>query len=229
MSNDYNIKKNVDKIRNGGYTYFLNPGIVNEIKYMLSRDEYNIYKPYPDSDKVVLYTLFVPKIRLFLIESYFSLTHAEILGSLFALNINDEVFGDIVIDGDNYYLYVMDEIYDFILDNFTMVSNKSIKLVEVPLDTLENYYRKYEKLEFVVSSLRADSVIARIISSNRENVKNKIRNKDILVNYKVLTNNSYVFRDEDIFSIRKFGKYKFSGVVKMTRKDNYVICCYKYL
>ena len=148
---------------------------------------------------------------------------------MFALNINDEVFGDIVIDGDNYYLYVMDEIYDFILDNFTMVGNKSIKLIEVPLDTLENYYRKYEKLEFVVSSLRADAVIARIISSNRENVKNKIKNKDILVNYKVLANNSYVFRDGDIFSIRKFGKYKFSGVVKMTKKDNYVICCYKYL
>ena len=71
----------------------------------------------------------------------------------------------------------MDEIYDFILDNFTMVGNKSIKLIEVSLDTLENYYRKYEKLEFVVSSLRADAVIARIISSNRENVKNKIKNK----------------------------------------------------
>ena len=83
--------------------------------------------------------------------------------------------------------------------------------------------------EFVVSSLRADAVIARIISSNRETVKNKIKNKDILVNYKVLANNSYVFRDGDIFSIRKFGKYKFSGVVKMTKKDNYVICCFKYL
>ena len=58
---------------------------------------------------------------------------------------------------------------------------------------------------------------------------NKIKNKDILVNYKVLANNSYVFREGDIFSIRKFGKYKFSGVVKMTKKDNYVICCFKYL
>lgn len=229
MSNDYNIRKNVDKIKNGSYTFFLNPGTFNEIKYELSEDEYNIYRPYYDSDKIILYTYYVPKIRLFLIESYFSLTHAEILGSLFGLNISDEVFGDIVIDGDNYYLYVMDEVYDFILNNFTMVGNKRIKLIEVSLNTLVNYRRRYERLEFIVSSLRADTVIARIIATSRDRAKDKIKDKDVLVNYKVLVNNSYIFRDGDIFSIRRFGKYKFGGIIKMTKKDNYVICCYKYL
>ena len=32
--------------------------------------------------------------------------------------------------------------------------------------------------------------------------------------------------DNDIFSIRKYGKYRFDGVVKNTKKDNYVIKIY---
>ena len=228
MNNNYLVKKNVDKVKNGGYTYFINPNTFNEIKYEISSDEYNIYKPYPDSEKIMLYSYTIPKIHLFLIDSYFPLTHAEILGSLFGLNISDEVFGDIIIDGDKYYFYVIDEIYNFILDNFTMVGNKRIKLIEVPLDTLSDYHRKYEKLEFIVSSLRSDTVISRLIGTNRENIKDKIRKKEILVNYKILNNNSYIFREGDIFSIKRFGKYKFLGITK-TKKDNYVICCYKYL
>ena len=45
------------------------------------------------------------KVRLYEIISYFPLVHQEILGSLFGLNIADEVFGDIIIDNDNNFYY----------------------------------------------------------------------------------------------------------------------------
>ena len=51
----------------------------------------------------------------------------------------------------------------------------------------------------------------------------------ILLNHDLLKNNSYVLKPGDIFSIRRFGKYKYVGVIKNTKKDNYIIKCLKYL
>ena len=229
MNNVYEVKKNVDKIRRGGYTFFLTPNIYKEIGYILKSNEYNIYYPYPESDKIILYTENIPKVRLFEIDSYFPLTHREILGSLFGLNISNEVFGDIIVDNDKYYFYVMDEISDFILDNLSMIGNKPVKIKEIDIDTLSNYKRKYDSYEVIVSSLRIDNIIARIIGTSRDKVHKMIKDKLVMLNYDILSSNSYMLKDNDVFSIRKYGKYKFIGVINRTKKDNYIIKYLKYL
>ena len=225
----YEIKKNVDKIKRGGYTFFLLPNICKEVSYKLNKNDYQLYYPYPDSDKVIMYTDVIPKIKLYEIISYYPLTHSEIMGSLFGLNISGEVFGDIIVDNDRYYFYVMDEIFDLIESDFSFVGNKPIKIKEIDIHTLDNYRKKYTEYELIVSSLRIDTVISRIIGANRDKIKDKIRSKEIMINYNYLTNNSYVLHDGDIFSIRKFGKYKFVGIVKTTKKDNYIIKYLKYI
>ena len=45
----YEIKKNVDKIKHGGYTFFLLPNIYKSVSYKLNKNEYNLYYPYPDA------------------------------------------------------------------------------------------------------------------------------------------------------------------------------------
>ena len=39
----------------------------------------------------------------------------------------------------------------------------------------------------------------------------------------------HILKENDIFSIRRYGKYKFIGVVKNTKKDNYIIKYLKYI
>ncbi len=225
----YEIKKNVDKIRRGGYTFFLMPNVCKLVSYKLNKSDYKLYYPYPDSDKVIMYTDDIPKVRLYEIDSYYPLSHREILGSLFGLNISSEVFGDVIVDSDKYYFYVMDEIADLIEKDFCFVGNKPIKIKEIDINYLDNYRRNYEDNEVIVSSLRIDNVISKIIGTSRDKIKEKIRNKEILVNYDILSNNSYVLQEGDIFSIRKYGKYKYVGIVKNTKKDNYIIRYSKYI
>ncbi len=225
----YEVKKNVDKIKRGGYTFFLMPNICKEVSYRLNKKEYNLYYPYPESDKVIMYSNKIPKVKLYEIISYYPITHREILGSLFALNISNEAFGDIVIDNGKYYFYVMDEIASLIENDFSFVGNKPIKIKEIDIHTLDNYKRLYEENEIIVSSLRVDTIISRIIGTSRDKIKDKIKDKDILVNYEILSNNSYVLKENDIFSIRKYGKYKYIGIIKNTKKDNYIIKYLKYI
>lgn len=225
----YEINKNIDKLYNRGYSNFINPGVFDQIKYKLRRNEYEVYYPYPDSDKVILYRDVIPAIRLFEIISYNDLTHPQILGSLFGLNINDDMFGDIVICDGKYYFYLMDEISDFIRDNLRTIGINAVKLIERPVNILDGYKKKYEEFEIIVSSLRIDTIVSRIIGISRDKIKDKINNKEIILNYDVLSNNSYILKDGDIFSIRRFGKYKFVGVIKITKKDNYIIKYLKYV
>lgn len=110
----FRIEKNINKIINNKSTKFLDPSTLSKVVTKLKGYYYQIYYPYPDSDKVVLYTSVLPKIRLLEILSYDKLSHRQILGSLFGLNIDSELFGDIIIDNNHYYIMIMDSIYDLI-------------------------------------------------------------------------------------------------------------------
>lgn len=139
------------------------------------------------------------------------------------------MFGDIIVDDGKYYLYILKIIDNYIRSNLLFIRNAEIELVERDLNYLENYHQKYEEYSIIVSSLRIDTIISRIINTNRSNVIDKIKNKEILVNYEVLTKSSYTLKEQDIFSIRKFGKYKFIGIEKTTKKDNYIVKYQKYV
>ena len=60
-----------------------------------------------NNQKVILYTKDMPKVSLFKINSYKKLRHQDILGSILSLNISSSYLGDIIVDNDNYYFYVI--------------------------------------------------------------------------------------------------------------------------
>ena len=55
-----------------------------------------------------------------------------------------------------------------------------------------------------------------------------IKNKHVILNYSILKNSSTLLKENDIFSIRRKGKYKFSKIIKNTKKDNIIIEYYRY-
>ncbi len=225
----YFIKKNIDKIRRGSHTYFLDPKEFNQVRNGLKGNQFEIFRPYPDSNKIILYSKTPPNVILYEIKSKIPLRHQDILGSVFALNITNEMFGDIVIDEDHYYIFILELIDNYITSNLLFIKNSPIELERKNLDYLKDYHQKYEEGEIIVSSLRIDTVISRIINTNRSTVLEKIKAKDILVNYELLQKSSYLLKENDVFSIRKYGKYRFIGVEKMTKKDNYIIKYQKYI
>lgn len=228
-NNIYVISQNVEKIRNGKNTRFLDPGELLEISYKLKKKEYNIFYPYSDCDKVILYRDYEPDICLLEVISGDKLNHSEILGSMFGLNIDTHFFGDIIIDNDKYYVMVLPEIREFVKNNLIKIGNKNVRVIDSSLEIISNYKRKYQEIEIIVSSLRIDTIIAHIIGTSRSVIKEKIQNKEVILNYDILKNNSYILKENDVFSIRRYGKYKFSNIVKTTKKDNYIVKYYKYI
>lgn len=225
----YKIDNSIEKLLNGKHTYFLDEKEYNEIKFKLKKYDYKIYMPYKSSEKVILYVNEEPNVSLFKVNSYEKLRHQDILGTLLGLNISSSYIGDIIIDNDNYYFYILSELKTFIKDNLNMIGKNYVTIEEIDLSILKDYERKYEEYQLIVSSLRVDNVISKIIKTNRGTILDKIKNKEIIVNYQVLTKSSYLLKENDIFSIRKYGKYKFIGVINSTKKENLIIKYLKYI
>ena len=228
-SDVYKINNAVEKIKTGKNTQFLDGRELKIVTGKLKKNEYNVYYPYKDSEKVMLYTGKVPKVKLFKIYTVENIRHQDILGSLFALNIDSSYFGDIVLYNDYYYVFVSEDLALYIKDNLKMVGNKKVSLEEVDLRVLDNYERNYEEKEIIVSSLRIDNIISGIINTSRKVALDKIKNKEVIVNYDVMNKNSYILKENDIFSIRRYGKYKFVGIVKSTKKNNFIVRYLKYI
>ena len=228
-SDVYKINNAVEKIKMGKNTQFLDGRELKIVTGKLKKNEYNVYYPYKDSEKVMLYTGKIPKVKLFKIYAVENIRHQDILGSLFSLNIDSSYFGDIVLFNDYYYVFVSEDLALYIKDNLKMVGNKKVSLEEVDLSVLDNYERKYEEKEMIISSLRVDNVISGIINTSRKIALDKIKNKEVIVNYDVMNKNSYILKENDIFSIRRYGKYKFVGIVKSTKKNNFIVRYLKYI
>lgn len=226
---DYLIKKYVDKIKRGESSGFLDPLELKLVTSKLKKNEYNIYSVYEEADKKILYKNEIPSVKLYKINSYEKLKHQEIMGSLYSLSIDKSMIGDIIVDEEEYYFYIIDKMSSYIENSLYMIGNKYVTIEEVSLEYLENYKKKYEIKNIIVPSLRIDAVISKIINTSRSNSVDLIKNKCVILNYSILKNDSTILKENDIFSIRKYGKYKFSRVVKNTKKDNIIIEYFKYI
>lgn len=226
--NNFLINNSIEKLLNDEETTFLNPFELKQLSYCLKKKNYNIYEVYQGCDKVVLYTKKEPNIILYQIISSNPLRHQDILGSLFNEGFNNNSFGDIVIKDNNYYFYALPKIEKQLDNYFNKVGKYNINLKKVPLDTLKDYQRSYEEINILVSSLRLDVILKELLKTNRNKVVDLIQNKKVTINYEILTKVSYFLKENDTFSIHRFGKYKFVEIIKSTSKNKLLIRIIKY-
>ena len=227
--NHYEIEKNIEKLLRGESTGFLTQNISKIIKSRLKKKDCKEYYVYPDADKVILYSNSLPSVKLYRIDCYHELKHSSILGSLFALNITSEMFGDIVFFENSFYIYLLDSVSKYVEDELVMIGDDSVKLVEVPFELLANYCRNYEKIEQIVSSLRIDTICSKLVGCNRDNIREMIKDKNIILNYEEVKKSEILLHEGDVFSIRKHGKYHFKKIIGESKKGNYIILIEKYI
>ena len=83
----YEAKKNIDKLKNGEPTLFLDPNLEKEITKKFKND-INVFRPYEESERIIIYRDLKPKVSLFKIITKEKLRHQDIMGSILSLNMN---------------------------------------------------------------------------------------------------------------------------------------------
>ena len=224
----YTVEKIVEKVLYSNSTNFVEIKYLNRVKKELKNVKYNIYEPFIGATKIILYNK-MPNIKIYEIVSSNDLRHQDILGTLYSLTISDEMFGDVVIWNNRYFIIILSSIDNYIKSNLTSIKNSKVDLIEKDPYYLKNYKQEYEEFNIIVPSVRVDVIVSKIINSSRSNALEKIKNGDIYLNYELLTKPTYMLKENDIFSIRKYGKYKFNGIINETKKGNIIVNISKYV
>ena len=68
-----------------------------------------------------------------------------------------------------------------------------------------------------------------LFNNINEDISNEFLDDEIILNYEVCHKLNYELKENDTFSIKKFGKYKYTGIIKETKKEKYLIKCLKYI
>lgn len=226
--NQYKREKYMEKLMRGECSGFVSGNMASMVRTQLGKREFSIFCPFEGADKIIFYTKNEPKVSLCKILCKGEITHAMILGTLFGLSLCDDVFGDIIYYQGYFYVYVFSDIYAYLKQELVQIGKYSAQIEEVPLDSLADYRREFLTKKVIVSSLRVDNVISRVIGDSREAILEKIREQEVILNDEVLRKRNAILKEGDRFSVRKYGKFLFEEIEGKTKKEHFILKIQKY-
>lgn len=157
-----------------------------------------------------------------------ALTHRDFLGALMNLGIKREMLGDIVVENNCGYLFCLEQIKDYILKNLTKVKHTSVSVT--PAESLpEDFGSSFEEKELVVSSRRADVLVSAVYKLSRKETSKLFDTDKVFVNSRKIQSTSYNVKENDIVSVRGFGRFVFVSELHKTKKDRLVVSVQKFV
>ena len=84
-------------------------------------------------------------------------------------------------------------------------------------------------IEGTVASFRLDCIFALALKTSREKARTIISSKEVNINYFPVNKPDYLLKENDVFSIRGFGKFRFESINGSTKKNRIHITLKKYI
>lgn len=146
-----------------------------------------------------------------------NLNHRDYLGALMNLGIERENLGDIFIKGKTGYVFCLERIAEYIMENLSQVRHTNVKL-HVSEREEEFVQKEVEEMVVLSASERIDGVISKVYNLSRSQSIELFRGKRVYVNSRLCENNSYQLKVKDTVSLRGYGKFVYNGVGYQTKK-----------
>lgn len=145
------------------------------------------------------------------------LTHRDFLGAIMNLGIERSTVGDIFILDNIGYIFCMEKIAPFLMENLSSVKHTSIicsQVKEVPA------LQEGEKQEIIIqiASERIDGVIAKVYKLSRSEAIELFAQKKVFVNGRLCESNSRLLKEADRVSTRGCGKFEYLGSGGLSKK-----------
>ena len=158
-----------------------------------------------------------------------TLTHRDYLGTILSLGIDRAKTGDILVDGDTAYVFVAEDIAEFIRDQVTKVANRGVKIEIIPCGEAVIPEQKFEEIKAVAASLRLDAVIAAILNLSRNTAGKLVEAGRVSVNHRAAAETAKGLAEGDVLSVKGYGRFILSQVGGKTRSERLHVIIKKYI
>ena len=149
------------------------------------------------------------------------ISHRNVLGTIMAFGIKRNTFGDIVVENNLITIFASLEISDFLINNLTMISHQrmNFKIIKNFIQT-----EKKEVIQTInVASMRLDAVVAKAVNCGRSEAVDLINSGLVLINHKECLNISHTVKENDLLSIRKFGRIEILEIMGLSKKNRTIV------
>lgn len=157
------------------------------------------------------------------------LTHRDYLGTVLSKGINREQVGDILVNDDGAYIFILSDIADYIASGIDKIANVGVKALVEDISDIEIPKPKFQIINTVAASLRLDAVVASMLNLSRKEASSLISGEKISLNHIPCKNVSHILKPDDIISVRGSGRYVFCNVNGTTRSDRLHIMIKKFI
>ncbi len=146
-----------------------------------------------------------------------NLTHRDFLGSILGLGIERSMLGDIIIRDKTAYIFVKEDMADYIITSLEKVRRTDVKLSRIDaLPDGELYKTERRKLQAVGE--RVDALISKLFSISRDESLSLFKKGLVFADGRQILSPSYIPKADEIISVRGHGRFIYRGYEGLTRK-----------
>lgn len=158
-----------------------------------------------------------------------SCEHRDILGSLMALGVERECFGDILIDAPNAraILFALERMQGYLETNWTQAGRAGLRVRRLS-DLGELPAPRGEERRITVQSPRMDGVLAAVFNISRAEAQRVVRAGRVRVSFVECDAIDRQLESGDIVSARGLGRFKLLEEQGRTRRDRLGLNIFKF-
>lgn len=148
-------------------------------------------------------------------------THRDFLGAILGTGLVREKVGDVIVLGERgAQVIVVPEMVEFLQTHLTQVRSVPVKTQPIEWSELKVREPKKKEMTTVEASMRLDAIASAGFGLSRNKMTELISAGDVRVNWKDITQASYLLKSGDLIAIRGKGRLEL-GEVSVTKKDRY--------
>lgn len=163
----------------------------------------------------------------FRFKQSYSLSHRDFLGALTSLNLKREAVGDILTGDGIAQVFVIDSVKRTVEDEVRKIGSIGVEVTsDEPLQLDKT--QSYREIKGTAASLRLDCILGLALGISRSKAAAVISSGSAEVNYRPVTDTSFILKQGDIFSVRKYGKFRIEEISGVSKKGRIHIIVLKY-
>ncbi len=156
-----------------------------------------------------------------------ALSHRDFLGSFMSLGIERDTIGDILLSKGRCVTFVRRELESYFCLNIQKIGRVGVRVIP-GIDGGLPIEKEYQTLSGVIASPRLDCMVAFLCRLGRDKAAKLISAGLVMRNHKEILSVSERVQEEDILSIRGYGKFLIDRLGPLTAKGRLSVQCRKY-
>lgn len=156
------------------------------------------------------------------------LTHRDFLGAVMSCSIKREKTGDILVADGKAQVFIINSVADYVCSQITKVGRTGVSLSVTDKCSIEKI-QNYLEINGTVASLRLDCILSLALRKSREKTVQIIKKDGVELNFVTVFSSSVTMKENDVFSVRGFGKFILSEISGVSSKGRLHVVVKKFI